>query len=83
MNDIDREIAEERNRESQITHYDSWLSDNLRDLKKEFYKEMLKNTPEGIILDGERIEENDIDEAYPSEFTYFCKEEYKLWSDNK
>lgn len=83
MKEIDYDRLEELRRESEDTLYHSWYSDNYSDLKKEFYRQMLKNTPEGIKYEGEIIEEQDIDEYYPDEFEEYAKEEFKFWGDNR
>lgn len=81
VDDIDQEIRDERNRECIESRYDCWLSDNIRDLKADFYKDLLKNTPEAVKFEGETIEEEAINEYYPTEFNSYCKEQWEIYNE--
>jgi len=65
------EIDEERNKESIMTRYDSWLSDNLRDCKEEFIEEHKDEIFSEYICDHE------------DDFADFCKAKYHSEQDRK
>lgn len=68
--EIDADAREERNRESQMGLYESWLSDNHFDLKKEFEKE------KGLTDEDEFSD-------YEDEFSEYCKHEFNLWRNER